>query len=115
MAKVLGAILFFVQGFFFLFFLNWPYTSEAGKSILPFVALAICMTGYLIALWHGKYGGVVMICSAVLLAISSFLSPGTSDIQVKLFFILIACLPPAIVGSLFIGLTGNIKSSQNAQ
>ena len=108
--KILGAILVFIQGFFLLLYWNWPFGSNADRYYLPLIALAVSMLGYLLALWQGKYGGIMMICGAVLLVISGFLNPKTMEIQEKLLFILIAGLPPVVIGGLFIKSSGKSKS-----
>jgi len=60
------------------------------------------MSGYLLALRKGRYGGLLMITGALLLAISIFINPKEIELSVRIVFILISCLPPAVIGGLFI-------------
>jgi len=100
--KVAGGILFLIQTFFLLLYWNWPFGSTADRSFLPFIALAVSMFGYLLALWEGKYGGLVMITGALILAISVFTNPRDIELFVRIIFTLISCLPTAVIGSFFI-------------
>jgi hypothetical protein len=99
---VAGGVLFLIQFGFLFIYLNWPFGSSADRSYLPFIAVAISMLGYLLALWKGKYGGLIMICGALILAISIFINPREIELFVKVIFALISCAPTIVVGVLFI-------------
>lgn len=101
-AKVLGGIIFALEFLFFFVYWNWPFTAQGGRKYFPFIAISIYLAGYLIALWKGNWGGLLMTASAVMLAFSPFLYLSSGEITAKVLFVTIACLPPAVAGILFI-------------
>ena len=99
--KVCGGILFAVQGFFFFLFMNWPFGTTGVHSYLPFIALALSMSGYLAALKYGRLGGSLMITGILILAINGFIASGNNDIKTKLVIALVTTVPVIIIGLLF--------------
>lgn len=101
-AKILGGIIFLFYSLLFFIYWNWPFTAQGGRKYFPFIAIAIYLAGYLIALWKGNWGGLFMIASAVMFSLSPFLYLTSGEIMAKVLFVTIACLPTAIAGILFI-------------
>ncbi|MBZ0201020.1 MAG: hypothetical protein K8H86_14205 [Ignavibacteriaceae bacterium] len=111
-AKILGGIIFAIESLLFFFYWNWPFTAAGGRKYYPFIAIAIYLVGFILALWKGRWGGLLMLISALMLAASPFLYLTSGEVFAKILFITIVCLPPAAAGILFI-LSANYKSTYN--
>ena len=101
-ARILGGIIFVLVALLFFFYWNWPFEAAGGRKYYPFIAMAIYLVGYAVALWKGNLGGLIMIASGVMLAFSPFLYLTSGEISPKVWFIVIVCLPPVVAGILFI-------------
>ncbi len=100
-AKILGGILFAIQGLIIFLFLNWPFGATESRGYFSFIALALSMSGYLIAIFRSRIGGIIMIAGALLLGAIVFLNSNNGDVQTKLLITLIIAVPVIIVGVLF--------------
>ena len=81
-----------------------------GRQELLTIYCVGSMLGYPFALWRGIYGGLVMICGALILAISVFTNPRDIELFVRIIFTLISCVPIAGIGGFFISVALRSKN-----
>lgn len=112
-ARILGGIIFLFFSLIFFFYWNWPFSASGNRNCFPFAAITLYLFGYLVALNKGKWGGVLLILSAVMLSLTPILVSTVNETGIDILIVMIAVLLPLMTGILFI-LSSN-TNTRNSQ